>query len=171
MKNLALLLLGMLVSGCSVTVRSTSEPAFGNLSGTYRYSGLDDLKPYQLPNPLIDFTDIKTPCDIEISQINGVFEASYPTSSGAPTRKSLDPERDEGVSWNQKELVTRIKQPVRSGRILPGLATHHRGTRIFRSTDGHLRIIGFFEEKGTTLLLLPFKDHYDYELALESVND
>lgn len=154
-----------------MTVRSDAEASFADLSGTYRFSGLGELKACQLPNPLVDFTDIRVPCDVKIRHDGKGFKASYVAADGRSITKALNLEEDPAASWEEAVLTTRVAKEATGVRVLPGHARHYRGTRIFRATDGHLRFIGFFEEKGMMLLLVPVRDYYDYELVLKRLGD
>ncbi len=41
--------------GCNTNVRVTAKPGATNLSGSYRYVGIDRARPENFPNPLINW--------------------------------------------------------------------------------------------------------------------
>jgi hypothetical protein len=167
MKPILICILAALVSGCGLSIRSQSKPACNDLSGTYRYVGLGTFTPAQFPNPLVEFENIAVPCDIQIIHEGRGFQTHYKDKSGSPVSKTLDlNQKQKGISWDNRELVTTKRVPVEGSIILPLPGKHFRGTRLFRNEDGNLVVVGFFKEKG-----LFWTDYSEDEMTLERKND
>jgi hypothetical protein len=62
--------LAALLVGCITNVRVTGKPASTNLSGVYRFEGTGRVRPDQLANPLIDWSDIAESTKLELYQRN-----------------------------------------------------------------------------------------------------
>lgn len=162
----------VLLAACGADRRVAARPSGGDLSGTYRFSGLGDLAPTELLNPLIDFAALRTPCEVVVTQDEQRLVATSVEASGARTsgRVWLQALGDE-VTWEDGVLSTWTEVPIGGGpRLLPGRARQFRGSRIFRGADGHLHVVGVFEERGWLLSLIPFTDHHEDELILERLD-
>lgn len=163
MTPFALCILVALVSGCGLTIRAPSTPAFDNLSGTYTYVGLGSFAPWQFPNPLIDFKHIDEPCDVEVRHEEGIIRTVYTNSLGSPVSRTVDlNKKGKGISWKTNELVTTQRVPIAGPIILPLPGRHYRGTRIFLDRDGNLVVVGFFKERG-----LFWTDYSEDEIILK----
>ncbi len=163
MKQFLSCILVALFTGCGVTIHSPSKPGFDNLSGTYRYVGLQTFTSAEFPNPLIDFANIAAPCDIEVSQDGLIFTVLYRSRNGLPVKTTVDLNKSlKGVSWEENELVTNNRESVSGPIILPLPARNYRGTRLFRDGNGNLVIVGFFMEKG-----LFWTDYAEKEIILQ----
>ena len=167
MKTFSIFTCAALLSGCGVSIRSQSKPAFDNLSGNYRHVGLGSSTPEEFPNPLIEFEDVAVPCDIEVSHEGHTIKAHYRSGTGSPVIAIVDLDKtSHDTCWKNGELVTTKRVPVEGPVILPLPARHYRGTRLFRDKDGNLVVVGFFEEKG-----LFWTDYSEQEIILERKSD
>ncbi len=160
------------LSGCIVSsnTRNIPKPGSDNLSGLYMYSGLRGFSPIEFTNPLVDFSEIRMRSEIEITQTGTVFIVKYQNNHGRTVVHLVDPNKDKNIRWENGMLFTKIKDTVGGVPILPGYAKQYRGSKIFQDSDGNLRILGFSEEKGLMLFLVPFSDYDDYQIILKRKN-
>lgn len=163
---LLLLLVAAFVAGCGSTMRSDINAGFDDLSGNYRYTGLEQYSADQFPNPLINLSDIAIPSDVYILQSDEFIQVAYTSNTGEAVNNTVilnDPDNSDTV-WRDSMLTTTNKVPVTGAPILPLPAKHYRGTRILRAEDGNLYFIGFFEEKGFL-----FTDYWEHELLFQRI--
>jgi hypothetical protein len=160
-----------LLTACGAKREASTRAGFEDLSGTYSYTGLGEFEANQFPNPLIDFSELQAPTTIEFKQeSNHTLVVSYSDRHGkAVTRSVAMNDKSLGTSFKAGTLTCRREVPITGVPILPGSGKHFRGVRVYRATDGDLRVVGFFTEKGRILHVFPFTDHYDFELVLKRV--
>jgi hypothetical protein len=161
----------ILLTACGARRETSTKPGFADLSGTYTYTGLGEFEADQFPNPWIDFSAIQAPTTIAFEQEgNHTLVISYSDRHGKAISRSVAMnDKSSGTSFKAGTLTYRTEVPVTGVPIFPGSGKHFRGVRVYRATDGDLRVVGFFTEKGRTLYVFPFKDHYDFELVLKRV--
>ncbi len=161
----------LLLAACGADRRVAARPSGSDLSGTYRFTGMGELSPGQLPNPLIDFSVLAAPGEVVVTQNGHRLKASWVDGSGTARSGSVwFAALGDDVSWEDGVLTTWTEVPVRGPIILPGWARQFRGSRIFRAEDGDLHVVGVFEERGWMLFLFPFTDHHEDELVLERLD-
>jgi len=165
LKMFFLLLVAAIASACGMNSRSSIVAGYDNISGTYYFTGLGNYSADQFPNPLIDFSGVSTPSDVNIEQTDNVIRAAYITNAGESVIKTVNLSDNSNVIWRDSMLTTTEKVPVVGPAILPLPAKHYRGTRILRGEDGNLYIIGFFKEKGFL-----FTDYSEHELMLKRID-
>ncbi|NJO12791.1 MAG: hypothetical protein HC872_04225 [Gammaproteobacteria bacterium] len=163
-------ILAALLAGCITNVHVTGKPGSTNLSGVYRFAGTGRVRPDQLANPLINWSDIAESSKLELDQRgNEEIYARYTNKSGNLVERNvtLRDASDEAI-FRRGELSFKKRIPILDAQIFPGYARQSVGTRFFKDQDGNLRVIGFFTETGLMLFLFPFVDHHEDGVMLEA---
>jgi hypothetical protein len=149
----------------------TAKPGAENLSGSYRFAGLDKARPENFPNPLINWADVALHSDVSIEQTNEArIIARYTGTRGNLVEREVLPNREPGTTFEKGTLTFKERAPLLDAPMFPGRVKQFTGSRYFKDADGNLRVIGFFTETGWMLFLIPFTDHYEHELILEAVD-
>ena len=164
--------LAALLAGCITNVRVVGKPASTNLSGVYRFEGTGRVRPDQLPNPLIDWSDIAESSKLELDQRNtGQIYARYTNKSGALVERYVTlRDASDGASFRKGELSFKKRIPISTldAKIFPGYAMQFAGTRFFKDEDGNLIVVGFLKEVGLMFFLFPFMDHDEDGVKLKA---
>lgn len=159
------------LASCSANVRVTAKPDAANLSGSYRFAGIDKARPENFPNPLINWADVALHSDVVIEQTNEArIVARYTSTRGNLVEREVLPNRSSGTTFKKGTLTFKERAPLLDAPLFPGWVKQYTGSRYFKDADGNLRVIGFFMETGWMLYLIPFTDNYEHELILEAVD-
>ena len=71
-----------LLASCSTSV-VTAKPGAANLSGAYRFAGIDKARPENFPNPLINWADVALHSVVTLEQTNDArIVARYTSTRG-----------------------------------------------------------------------------------------
>lgn len=154
--------LATLLVGCITNVRVAGKPASTNLSGVYRFEGTGRVRPEQLANPLVDWSNIAESSKLELDQRNNErIYARYTDRSGRLVERYVtlrNPPRGASFRRGQLSLKKRVPVSTLDAKIFPGFASQFHGTRFFKDKDGNLLVVGSFTEVGLMLFFLPFID-------------
>ena len=169
--SLAVCAIAAVLASCSTNVRVTAKPGAANLSGTYRFAGIDKARPENFPNPLINWADVALHSEVALEQTNNArIVARYTSTRGNLVEREVLPNRAPGATFEKGMLTFKERAPLLDAPMFPGRVKQFTGSRYFKDADGNLRVIGFFTETGWMLFLIPFTDHYEHELILEAVD-
>jgi hypothetical protein len=164
--------LAALLVGCISNVRVVGKPASTNLSGVYRFEGTGRVRPGQLANPLIDWSDIAESSKLELDQRSSEqIYARYTNKSGKLVERYVTlRDASDGAIFRKGELSFKKRIPISTldAKIFPGYARQFSGTRFFKDQDGNLIVVGFFKEVGLMLFLFPFMDHDEDGVMLKA---
>jgi hypothetical protein len=164
--------LAALLVGCISNVRVAGKPASTNLSGVYRFAGTGRVRPDQLVNPLIDWSDIAESSKLELDQRNnGQIYARYTDKSGKLVERYVALRNaSDGAIFRKGELSFKRRIPISTldAKIFPGYARQSTGTRFFKDQDGNLIVVGFLREVGLMFFLFPFMDHDEDGVMLKA---
>ena len=168
--SLCVCALAAVVASCSTNDRVTAKPAAANLSGSYRYAGIDKARPENFPNPLINWADVALHSNVEIEQTSEArIVARYTNLRGRLVEREVLPDRASGTTFKKGTLTFKERAPLTDAPMFPGSVKQFTGSRYFKDADGNLRVVGFFTETGWMLFFIPFTDHHEHELVLEAV--
>lgn len=168
--SLSACVIAAVLAGCSTNVRVTAKPGAANLSGTYRFAGIDKARPEEFPNPLIDWADVTLHSKVTLEQTNDArIVARYTSTRGNLVEREVLPNRAAGATFQKGMLTFKERAPLVDAPMFPGRVKQFRGSRYFKDAEGNLRVIGFFTETGWMLFFIPFSDHYEQELILKAV--
>jgi hypothetical protein len=164
--------LAALLVGCISNVRVAGKPAATNLSGVYRFEGTGRVRPDQLANPLVDWSNIAESSKLELDQINNEqIYARYTDKSGRLVERNVTlRDASDGAIFRKRELSFKKRIPISNldAKIFPGYARQFAGTRFFKDQDGNLIVVGSFTEVGLMLFLFPFMDHDEDGVMLKA---
>ena len=161
--------LAALLVGCITNVRVSGKPASTNLSGVYRFEGTGRVRPDQLANPLIDWSNIAE-STLELDhRSNEQISARYTDKSGKLVERNVTlRDASDGAILRKRELSFKKRVPILDAKIFPGFARQSVGTRFFKDQDGNLLVVGFFTEIGLMLFLFPFMDRHEDGVMLKA---
>ena len=169
--SLGVCAIAAVLASCSTNVGVTAKPGAENLSGSYRFAGIDKARPENFPNPLINWADVAPHSDVTIEQTNEArIVARYTGTRGNLVEREVLPNREPGTTFEKGTLTFKERAPLLDAPMFPGRVKQFTGSRYFKDAEGNLRVIGFFTETGWMLFLIPFTDHYEHELILEAVD-
>lgn len=161
----------VVLASCSTYSRVPAKPGAANLSGTYRFAGIDKARPENFPNPLIDWADVALDSEVALDQTkDGRILARYTSTRGNLVATAVLPRRGSAATFEKGMLTFKERAALDDAPMFPGNVKQYTGSRYFKDADGNLRVIGFFTETGWMLYVIPFTDHYEHELVLEAAD-
>jgi hypothetical protein len=169
--SLGVCAIAALLASCSTNWRVTAKPGAANLSGSYRFAGIEKARPENFPSPLIDWADVALHSDVTLEQTNDArIVARYTSTRGNLVEREVLPNRVPGTTFEKGMLTFKEQVPLADAPIFPGRVKQFSGSRYFKDADGNLRVIGFFMETGWMLFFIPFSDHHEHELVLKAAD-